>query len=219
MFVKLMDIFGTKTRALEVLAVYKDVKPVARLGFYQDEIPKAAAFCEKNKLAVEWSIFKVIMTDKYKGYSDKGVRVSIKDPNEGMIFGYISKDKEKACQAKYFEEIHDQYNLGLVLGYPLCCVEFFVNNYPERSELDNDYTEPALNNSVGSFPFVNNILMRQKDTALLFHFPCSFNCQESAKIGIEHLKLLKEADPELAIKYEQSLRNWFEFRERSLEFD
>ena len=116
--------------------------------------------------------------------------------------------------------MHDQYNLGLTLGYPLCCVEFFVNNYPERSEIDNDFTEPALNNSKeGSYPFVNNILMRDMDTTLLFHFPCSFNCAESERLGRKHLELLKEADAEIASNYEQRLKNWFEFKGKSLEFD
>ncbi|MEA3430788.1 MAG: hypothetical protein U9R08_05935, partial [Nanoarchaeota archaeon] len=218
MFVKLMDIFGTKTRALEMYAVFKDVKPVARLGFYPDEFEAVAQFCEKNGLTLQWSIFKVILTDKYKGYSDRGEKVSINDPNEGMRFGYISKDPKKAAQAKYFEEVGDRYNLGLTLGYPLCCIEFFEKNYPERSQLDNDYTEPSFHNSHGNFPFVNNILMRKRDTTLLFHFPCSFQCPESAKMGMKHLELLKEADSELAIKYEQRLKNWFEYSDKDIEF-
>ncbi|MBW3003109.1 DUF483 domain-containing protein [Candidatus Woesearchaeota archaeon] len=220
MFVKLMDIFGTKTRALEMLAVYNDVKPVARLGFYDDEIPRALEFCEKNGLTMLLSDFKVLLTDKYRGYSDKGVAVTLDDPNDGMLFAYISKDPEKAKQAKLFEKEGDQYNLGLALGYPLCCVEFFVKNWEERSKLDNDYTEPCVNNSVGaSFPFHNNFFMREQDTTLLFHFPCTLNCKESQKLAKLHLELLRKADSKLAYLYEHRLRNWFEVGERSVEFD
>jgi len=215
-----MDIFGTKTRALEVLSVFRDVKPCARMGFYNDEIPKAVEFCEKNNLSIVFSEFKVLLLDKYKGYSDKGIKVTMDDPNPGMIFAYISKEKEKAVKAKYFEEINDQYNLGLILGYPLCCVEFFVNNYEERSKIDNDYTVPAVMNSKeGSYSFLNNTLLREEDTTLLFHFPCSFNCVKSEEIGKKHFEILKEADSEMANIFSQRLRNWFTVEERNLEFD
>ena len=217
---KLMDIFGSKTRALEVLAVFNNIKPCARMGFYDDEIPKAMKFCEANGLVILFSNFKVLLTDKYSDFSDKGIRVELNDPNEGMLFGYIAKDKETASKAKYLEEIGDQYNLGLALGYPLCCVEFFVNNYDERSKLDNDYTEPALDNSrPGSYSFVNNTLLRKQDTTLLFHFPCSFHCVESEKIAKKHFELLRKADSHLAYLYEQRLRNWFKLGERDIEFD
>lgn len=219
MFVKLMDIFGTKTRALEVLALHHDIKPVARLGFYDDEIPQVMEFCEVNKMHILFSDFKVLLADKYRGYSDKGYRVSLDNPNEGMVFAYISKDKNKAEKAKYFEDVGDQYNLGLTLGYPLCCVEFFVKNFPEVSQKENDFTEKSVENSVGSsYPFVNNFLMREQDTSLLFHFPCSLNCQESEQIANQHLEILRRADSHLAYLYEERLRNWFQAGGKDLEF-
>ena len=49
-----------------------------------------------------------------------------------------------ANKASYFEIIRDDFNLGIMLGYPKCCALFFSRNFPIMSRLDNNYEIPVL---------------------------------------------------------------------------
>ena len=53
---KLIEIFGSRTKALEILYLFKDLKPVVRHGFYDNELAKVVECCNKNKLAVETGV-------------------------------------------------------------------------------------------------------------------------------------------------------------------
>ncbi len=189
MIPNLIQIFGTKTKALEILYLLEDIKPSVRQGFYSSELFAVQKFCKENNLFLEISPYKIVILDAENGeYSNKGIKADISDPRDGMLFVYISKEKEKAEQAKRLE-IHNSYKiLGEVLGYPKCCVNFFMRNQSKQSKLDNDYVLPALKNSKGNnFPFYNNVIKRDHDIILLSHFPCSFNCEESIKIGKQNV--------------------------------
>lgn len=216
---ELITIFKTQNKALEIFLLLKDLKPVVRHGYYEEELPDIEKFCKKHSLHIEKSRFKVLLLDKNKDYSNKGLTVSPEDKRKGMFFVYISKDDLLALKALYFEQIHDSYNLGLMLGYPRCCAEFFKIHEKERQRSDNDYILPAADNSKGDeFPFVNNILIRDKDKVLLSHFPCSFGCEESKKLGILYLNALKTYYPEEAKKLEKSLKGNFNLDGRELLF-
>jgi hypothetical protein len=203
----LISIFGSRSKALEIFYLIHNAKSVVRHGFYDKELIKVKDFCEKNNLAIEIAPYKVILADPENKFSNKGFKTSIEDPRSGMHFVYISRDEQKAAEANTYEYKNDHKRLGLLLGYPECCCDFFVKNEPERSRLDNDYLLCTLKNSKGlSFPFQNNIAIRDKDITLLSHFPCSFSCQKSIEIAKKHLKLISELDTNLAMKYVNDLK-------------
>ncbi len=174
-------IFGTKTKAQEIILLLNDVKQVVRQGFYPSELEKVEKFCREKGLFLVKSRFKVVL-DGQGNYSNKGIRV--KDSQDGMYFVYISKDEEKALLASYYELIQDDKNLGLILGYPSCCVNFFcktfsVNNTNPVKFSDNIFT---------------NLSKRDEDLVIISHFPCSADCKESIKLGKEYLAVLKKVD-------------------------
>ena len=215
----LKKVFGTRTKALEILYLLKDLKPVVRHGFYDAELGRVKEFCEKNNLAVEISPYKVILSDPHQRYSNKGFKVRAEDPRRGMYFVYISKDMQKAAMADAYEYKNDHRGLGALLGYPECCVDFFVKNELKRSRLDNDYIVPALKNSRGvRYPFHNNICKRHVDITLLSHFPCSFNCQISIEIAKRRLHLMAELDPNLAMIYSKELKGRVNIKNRFADF-
>lgn len=216
---KLAKIFGSKTKALEILYILHGLKPVARQGFYESELPKVEAFCSANKLFIEKAPYKVIIADSEKRYSNKGIRVKLDDPRRGMQFVYISKDEKKAAMADALEYKKDHRSLGLLLGYPSCCVDFFVRNEPKRSKLDNDYVECTLENSKGiRYPFFTNICKRGMDITLLNHFPCSFNCEKSIKLAKLHLQIISRYDRNLAMRYVKELKCRVNIGERFVGF-
>jgi len=203
---ELERIFGSFTKAFEIFLLEQDVKPVVRQGYYQQEIGEVQKYCEFNSLAWELSPYKIILTDD-TNYSNKGEKVPLSDKREGMFFIYISKDDNKAKLASHYESTKDHVNLGLILGYPMCCANFFQHNEPVRSKLDNNYIEPALKNSKGnSFPYQTNILKRDQDATLLFHFPCNFNCQDSITLAKKHEQALQKYDKELATQLASTLK-------------
>ncbi|MEE9525730.1 MAG: hypothetical protein V3V78_03950 [Candidatus Woesearchaeota archaeon] len=215
----LKQVFGSITKATEIMYLMYGQKPVVRQGFYDNEIGRVKEFCRRHNLTYETAPYKVILADSHKRYSNKGLKARIDDPRRGMFFVYISKDETRATEARVHEMKDNYRELGLDLGYPECCVDFFYKNEPERSKLDNDYILPALNNSEGfSFPFYTNILKRNQDSVLLSHFPHSFKCEESINIAKRRLKMIMELEPTLAMKLVRELKCKVRIGSKTVEF-
>ncbi|MFH1683168.1 MAG: DUF483 domain-containing protein [Candidatus Woesearchaeota archaeon] len=184
MIEKLKQIFGSYSKAEEILYLLEDAKEVVRQGFYEKELCEVERFCQENKLFIVKSKFKVQLENK--DYTNKGKRVEETEP--GMYFVYISKDEQKAYLASYYELTEDHKNLGLILGYPECCVEFFCNNFNEnKTDLQLKPTNVWT-----------NLSKREEDCVLLSHFPCSCECNESITIARKNLESIKKNNPDRA---------------------
>lgn len=188
MIPQLCVVFGSRTKALEILFILEGAKEVVRQGFYPEELPLVEKFCREKKLFLVKSPFKVLLDDER--YSNSGERVPMDHP-QGMFFVYISKDERKALLAGYYETNNNHHELGRLLGYPDCCIRYFENTFP----LTNTNPEcPSTN------PFTN-ISLRNQDTVLISHFPCSAACRESIAIGQNHLGIMGRYDRKLAEDY------------------
>jgi len=216
---KLARIFGSKTKALEIVFLIQDLKPVVRQGFYDEELPKIIEFCKKNKLEIETSNYKVLLADN-SHYSNKGIKIPEDDPRKGMHFVYISKDKGKAIMANVLEMKNDHRSFGMLLGYPKCCVDFYVKNASEMAKTDNDFLRQTVKSSKGyNYPFFSNIGKRSMDITLLSHFPCRFDCEESIKLAKKNLDLMKQHFPRLAERYQEELKGRVLMFDRFFEFE
>ena len=191
MIPKLQSIFHSITKSLEVLYVMEDLKPCARILVFEDELDKIIDFLNENKISYSVSDFKVIKQNtQSEFYSDKSVKIPKGDSSKGNFFVYLSKDKDKAEQARILEESNNHFELGLILGYPKCCCEFFAKNFDEKN---TDLTLISLKNSSGfEFPFYNNISARHFDILLLSHFPHSYHCEPSIEIAKNNLKVIQK---------------------------
>ena len=186
---KLTLIFGSKTKAQEILLLIHGQKPVIRQGFLEHELPKVEKFCTKNHIFIVKSEFKVLFADdEISNYSNKGIRVPYADPRPGLYFVYLSKDEQKAWLAAYYEIMHKDHDLGLILGYPPCCVDFFCRNFNFQN------TNPQLPPT----NFYTNLTKRDQDMVLLSHFPCNSECEASIQIAKSTLELIKKIDKERA---------------------
>jgi|SRR3989338_649845 len=174
--------FGSKTKAQEILFLQHHLKAVVRQGYYPHELPKVERFCTENNLFRVKSKFKVILLGDT--YSNQGMRISETDSREGMYFVYLSRDEEKAYLAAYYELVSNDRELGLLLGYPQCCVEF----YAEKARQKNLNPEHLPTN------LYTNLTKRDQDAVLLSHFPCSSDCAESIELAQENLVLLQKLD-------------------------
>lgn len=166
-----------------MLLLLQGVKGVVRQGFYNTELPRVDRFCRENGIHGVRSTFKVLLSEG-ELYSNKGFRVPLEDPRQGMYFIYFSNDEQKAYLASYYELMSNHRELGLLLGYPPCCVDFFCRNFSERN----------TNLGLLSTNPLTNLSKRDQDCVLLSHFPCSSECPESMRLARTYLDVIQKAD-------------------------
>src|SRR3989344_7976175 len=180
-------IFGSKSKAHEILYLLKDVKKVVRQGFYEPELAKVEEFCQQHNLTLAKSRFKVLLADE-TAFSNKGIKISGDDLRPGLFFVYISKNEREAWLASYYELINDTEELGRLLGYPNCCIDFFIKRFTE----DNPNLQLKPTN-----PYTN-LTKRDLDLVIISHFPCSSDCEKSIQLGKIFLNVIFEVDQKRA---------------------
>lgn len=190
----LTAIFGSKTKAQEILLLLRDAKRVVRQGFYEEELPPIQQFCREKNIYLVKSRFKVLLEGAL--YSDKGVRIAEQDKRRGMFFLYFSKDEQPAHLASWYELTNNQRELGLLLGYPRCCVDSFCRYFSEQQH----------NLELRPTNLWTNLSFRTTDCVLLSHFPCHSDCPESIKLGQFYFQIIRNCDPTRAKQLAQTLR-------------
>lgn len=181
---ELSTIFGTKTKAQEILYLLFNLKSVVRQGFYDIEFNKIAEFCEKNNIFFCKSHLKVVFLDNIQKYSNLGVMVDGNDKRDGMFFYYFSKKKELSYLARQYEENSDIKSFGEILGYPSCCIDYFIKNFSKETP----------NPEIKSNNLFTNISKREKDLVIISHFPCSINCEKTVELGKKYFEIIKQND-------------------------
>ena len=101
-----------------------------------------------------------------------------------MYFVYFSKDEEKALLAAYFEMMNSHKDLGRVLGYPACCIEYFCKSFSKN----NPNPEHQPTNAW------TNLTKRKQDRVLLSHFPCNSECIESINLAHKYLEAIMKVN-------------------------
>ncbi|MFH2028177.1 MAG: hypothetical protein ABIJ08_03495 [Nanoarchaeota archaeon] len=194
MIERLKQRFDSLLKVFEIIYIIENTKPAARMMVFEDEYNSTRSFLKELNLYIGRSDFKVSKIDS-SPYSNKGE--IIKGKEKGYYFAYISKNKDVIKRLKQYEKDKDHINLGLSLGYPKCCCEFFDKQHKTQEKRFNDYILPALENSKGFiFPFYNNVASRYFDLALLSHFPCNFDCKHSIDIAKNNLKVIEKNSEE-----------------------
>ncbi len=132
----------------EVLLLMNDMKSVIRSG-----IPSKK--CYKNL---------VFSCNKYGLHFLKG---KFKEGSEEQVF-YISKSKSLARDAYEAERGGNKKELGRLLGYPECCIDFFVNDIRMRSQND-PRMRTHFHMERDNIPRIVSIFLNTKDK------PCFYN--------------------------------------------
>jgi len=133
---------------------------------------------------------------------------------DGQVHVYISASKEIAEKAPRFgwytmivdgavinNPLVDNLRYGLMLGYPECCVRFFINDRQGVNQLYEAYKRTN-----GEPSFYCNAMLSDFTYFLIHNYPCSFTCRESIKNGRELLKAIREEEPHYAERIEYHLK-------------
>ncbi len=170
-------------KAQEFLFLLKDAKSLIRQGYYLSELPPIETFCAQQSLFLIKSPFKVLLDDNDQ-FTNRGLRLPASNQRMGLYFVYISKD-EKIAHLGLLSELHNNHvELGRLLGYPECCIRFFISSFTaEHPNLEH----PPTN-------LWTNLTQRPKDVCLLSHFPCTSNCPESIALAKKYLAIIQQVD-------------------------
>ena len=115
---------------------------------------------------------------------------------------YLSRDK-KLIDRLITAEIKGGHDIGLILGYPKCCVDFYKSK-PAISDIN--MWNRILSATTGEAPYEFIINTFRLNRTVLLYFPCSLNCAESLKLGRDYLRTFNSIDSKYGKIYEKDLK-------------
>jgi len=205
------------------MAVIKGIKPMMDDWVPVQRYQEFKQICKKYKLYIRPNcIFKDVQPSVIERTEGKEVLTTTKkeafpfdlSAKDGAVHVYISNSKKIVDEAPRFgwytmildgaavsNPLIDNLRFGLLLGYPRCCVQFFIN---DRQGLNQLYE--AYKNTAGEPSLYCNPMLIDFTYFLIHNFPCSFRCKATSKNARELLKAIKEEEPEYAKKIEYHLK-------------
>ena len=113
---------------------------------------------------------------------------------------YVSREEQAAQRARDLDRMaaddvdcHDPVELGRLLGYPGCCIDAFASlerRWPNRMPI-----EAASRRSERFLPRLNNVALDR--FAWIAWFPCSYDCEPSARLADAAADVLDARSPGL----------------------
>jgi len=181
------------------------LKPVIRTEVGQSIIPFSEKISRYSKI--------FILVKRFDEYYDLEL-------TEPLFYAYTSLSEELSYDTYEADMNQDRKKLGKLLGYPDCCVDYYLKEMVKVSieriigPLLNTKTKPSFYcNSIFNFDSKvdgwDKIFLKGYEICRLFlirHMPCSFDCKESIKIGKKTLELLERELPELAKEIVSALK-------------
>jgi hypothetical protein len=190
---ELLTLFGSRIKALEVLFVLEGIKPVCRIELQQQKITELKRFFEDTGLAHLESNVKYTVDQK----TGEANLIPAHSTVPGTLFVYISKNPSLAQEARIAESRFDHQRVGTLLGYPQCCIQFFVDNLAAAEQLHFDHTLLSAKKSLNFYPLLN-ISLQYFDCRLIGHYPCQYSCKTSNDQASKMLKIVAQYDEEFA---------------------
>ena len=177
---------GALYRETEYQTVKRKIRKAAIISVYPENLDELLQRFSKDNL-----IF--IPLRKNKKTENFTLKIEPPEPGEAFFwFGCLVRTKK---EGKIFEEAdqkQDHKIIGRMLGYPDCCIEYFIKNFP----INYDPIWVDLEGKVTGYPECNGML-RYFGPKIIPHYSCSPTCDASRKIGKIWLKIMKEIDKDL----------------------
>lgn len=163
--------FGEAWERIERAAVLAGIREAALQMCQPDALPSLSTWAAGAGLAVI-PLAQLAQSGTYSSGSSPAV--------PGKPWGYrivVARPERAAAAVAAWQ---DDEAMGRLLGYPACCRTFFRLWWAERGYRDTTW-QAADGGADG--PPEANILLRWFGVRLVSHLPCSFRCEESARIG------------------------------------
>lgn len=186
----------------DLIAVKYGIKSVTRFPCQNlEEFKEIEKFLEKESLKVICSKEKLFLKlNIYVSKSEELAKEARKlDPSYKLI-----NQKAKLSDSNI---INDVYNFSKLLSYPKCCIKEYINNI--EKEIGVLSCESLLNLPKKIDFYFNNILNGVSNHYLSFHFPCSFNCENSLNYLKKILNSIEKECPDFGEEIKNYLKRPF----------
>jgi hypothetical protein len=145
----------------------------------------------------------IVQTDSGKGgwISGYGLEAPVDDPLFGYVHVYVADTPQKARAARQAEHSQKIAEFGRLLGYPPCCVDFYLRRLDTAEQDQGDFVLPLLEASLEdrlgkkpSFPHWLNVAAQYFSASLISFYPCSFFCEKAIAVAENSLTLMRNYD-------------------------
>lgn len=195
---KRLNMVARLQHAAEYLTVKEGIRPCATLHIDN----KSEELIEQiTRDGLYW--IPIQRVGKYQGFAH--YHPPVKDINNSTVYGVLASKLSDAELFKNASRMGNHNIIGQLLGYPECCIEFFNKvwkqgyydplfnialNTNQRKEKDNIIeVNPQL---------ATNQFLRYWGVRLTTHFPCSYHCEETVKVGKMWFNLINKIDKEVS---------------------
>lgn len=201
----------------EIILVFDKVKPSSRIFISDNKYQSFKLFCDKYGLYVEKGSYRLIADrDIGKGgWGNRAHKTVSTRSKDGALPHYISTDWKTAKTAMNFDSYEDDQNFAEELGFPVCCQNFYSDNYDESNSRQCDFSLITLRETKGDYPYsaYNNYIAQYFGLSLLSHFLCTFNCKKSEMIAKRYYDVLSKYSKNWADKFLKVQRSAILFTE------
>jgi len=184
----------------DLLGVITGLKPSARCVIKENEAGSFVDFCDRYNLKYTFSDYR---------YNILQNQVLAKNKASNILIIYISKGSTLCEKLKYFDEI-DEKITGRLLGYPDCCIEFYLDLVKNKNRQNIDFVRETNANTEKKMDFRLNNLREwcsglQIDYSLVDFFPCSYDCKKALKYAKNIFGYIEKIDKKQANSIKKQL--------------
>jgi hypothetical protein len=184
----------------DILGVIANLKPAVRCVIKENEINSFILLCQKYNLEYSFSDCR---------YDILQNQVIVKSMSSNILKMYISKSTKLCDELKYYDEKDDKIT-GRLLGYPDCCVNFYLDLTKNKNRQNIDFVLESYIKTQKKFDFRINNLREwcgglQIDYSLIDFFPCSYGCKEAVKYANNLFEYIKKIDKKQASNIKKQL--------------
>mgnify|MGYP001612796839 CR=1 FL=1 len=129
----------------------------------------------------------ILKSGIYQGYSHCHKPVGPNDPF--FWYGSVTKTYEEGQKFKEAELKSDHLTIGTLLGFPECCINYFIKWFPKNY----DPIWADRNGAVVGYPECNQ-MFRYFGARITTHFSCSPNCKKTREVGKKWFEIMKKID-------------------------
>jgi len=177
--------FG-RINTANLLYVASGLKPCARMTVSKRDLPAFTEFIHHLSLKLLVGFNDISQSVANSEYSE-WCQYKIRDIHyNGAVFVYIGKDVRVLQTLRYYDEECDNTKVGLLLGYPKCCISHYKRSITHDGDYHLHYEEGQ------AYAHVMNIFSFSFDSCYFEHIPCSLSCRPTQQTSEKKEQFLKE---------------------------
>lgn len=192
--------FG-RINTANLLYVAGGLKSCARLTVHNHELPEFSHFVHYLSLTLLVGFNDIghpPSPDKNREWCQYNIR---NVHNEGFVFVYVGKNVRILEALRYYDEECNDIRVGLLLGYPRCCISNYKLSVTHQSDYHLRYEEGK------QYDHVMNIFSFSFDSCYFEHIPCTLSCRPTQQESEKKAQFLKENFDTLSNCFESLTRS------------